>query len=61
MLGVRAKLDLEVRDISERVSADGDEQARLAEELSGLNVSIAAREKELEREAGPTYEAARAR
>lgn len=58
---MRAKLELEVKDVSERVSADGDEQERLAEELKTLESSIAARKKDLDTEAGPAYEKARAR
>lgn len=60
LLGVRAKLESEVKDVSERVAADGDEQARLAEELRTLDVSIAAREEDLRTEAGPAFEKAKA-
>lgn len=58
---MRAKLESEVKDVSERVAADGDEQARLAEELRTLDVSIAAREEDLRTEAGPAFEKAKAR
>lgn len=61
LLGARAKLELEVKDVSERVTADGDEQARLADELKTLEASIADREQELTSEAGPAYDRARAR
>lgn len=61
LLGVRAKLELEVKDLSERVATDGDEQERLAEELKTLEANIAARKKDLDTEAGPAYEKARAR
>lgn len=61
LLGVRAKLELEVKDLAERVAADGDEQERLGEELKTLETSIAARTKDLETEAGPAYDKARAR
>lgn len=61
LLGARAKLELEVKDVSERVTADGDEQERLGEELQMLEKSIAAREKDLATEAGPAYEVARAK
>ncbi|CAN0105750.1 unnamed protein product, partial [Ectocarpus fasciculatus] len=60
LLGVRAKLELEVKDLSERVATDGDEQERLAEELKTLEANIAARKKDLETEAGPAYDKARA-
>lgn len=58
---MRAKLELEVKDLGERVAMDGDEQERLGEELKTLEASIAAREKDLETEAGPAYDKARAR
>ncbi|CAN0211260.1 unnamed protein product, partial [Hapterophycus canaliculatus] len=61
LLGVRAKLELEVKDLSERVANDGDEQERLAEELKVLEANIAARKKDLDGEAGPAYDKARAR
>ncbi|CAM9145828.1 unnamed protein product, partial [Choristocarpus tenellus] len=58
-LGARAKLELEVKDIAERVANDGDEQVRLAAELTSLEASISARELELEGEAVPAYNKAR--
>lgn len=61
LLGVRGKLELAVKDLSERVSLDEDEQKNLARELKSLERKIEEREAELEREAGPEYEKARAR
>lgn len=50
-----------MKDLSERVSLDEDEQKNLAKELNNLEQKIGEREAELEREAGPEYEKARAR
>ncbi|CAN0493999.1 unnamed protein product, partial [Laminaria digitata] len=61
LLGVRAKLELEVKDLSERVAADGDEQEKLGEEFKALEASIAARRNDLKTEAGPAYDKARAK
>ena len=48
-----------MKDLTERVTLDEDEQENLAEELKGLEEKIKDREAELEREAGPEYEKAR--
>lgn len=50
-----------MKDLTERVTLDKDEQNNLAEELKHLDASIAEKESELETGAGPAYDKARAR
>lgn len=49
---MRAKLELEAKDLVELVAMDGEEQERLGEELKTPEATIAARKKDLETEAG---------
>jgi structural maintenance of chromosome 3 (chondroitin sulfate proteoglycan 6) len=56
----RAKIELQVKNMAERVAADAEGQVSLAAEAEALHLTIAERETELERTVEPAYATAQA-